>query len=115
MNEGEYEPDVAQAEQGTCDCAQNPGAFPQAEHLGDAVPGHRQDHQHPDPPGDTRQAFLGEHEDKAGYEHGCVDGEVASAQAKLMSIDVEGVRGNLRADEMQRKKQRFGNYIKPKV
>src|SRR5712691_10725604 len=28
LNEGEYEPDVAQAEQGTCDCAQHPGAFP---------------------------------------------------------------------------------------
>ena len=44
LNEREYEPDVAQAEQATCDYAQHPGAFPQAEHLGDAVPGHRQDH-----------------------------------------------------------------------
>ena len=79
LDKGQYEPDVAKAEQGACDYAQYPGAFPPAEHLGDAVPGHGEDHEHPNPPGDAGHAFLAEREDQAGYEHGCVDGEVASA------------------------------------
>ncbi len=91
LNEGEHEPDIAQAEECPCDDAQFPGAFTPAEHLRYTIPGHGENHQYPEPPGDTRETFLAQDKDEAPQEHRRIDGEVAPAETKLVPEDVERV------------------------
>ena len=90
LHKGERKPGAPQPKQGTGNHTQYPGAFAPAEQLSSAIQGHRQDHQYPYPPGDTRQAFFAEDKDQSPQEHRAVDEEVTHAQIELMPKEVEG-------------------------
>lgn len=111
LNHRENEHNVSETEKRAGEDAQFPGAFTPAEHLGDAVPGHRQNEDGPGPPGKAGEAFFAQCKDEAPDEHRSVNGQVACAKSQLMPKNVEGMGGNLCADKVHRVENWFRDEI----
>ena len=91
VDQRERKPDVTHSEECSRKHSQDPRAFTQAKHLRCAVQSHRENHQYPQPPGDTGQALFAQHKNQAHKEHRGIDGKVAFAHSKLVPENVERV------------------------